>query len=340
VELRVRLFGEIDVTHGDQRVRFSSVKALELLCLLLLHSHRQHTREALAEVLWPAGQPAVVKRYLRQTLWRLGGALEAGVTGGVGHRPLVVTDPNWVRIGDPASWWVDVHEVNRAYLRARDTPSHDLTTEQVRDLEVALEMHRGELMASWYQDWCMAERDRHRHLRSAILEKLAGYCEAHLLLDRGLDHAKSILWLDPARESAHQQVMRIAYRMGDRGAALRQYQKCAAALHDEFGIAPSAGTEALYERVRVGIPLDADRAGVTSPLDDPAGLHARLDEMNAGIRALHELVGRHLGLPREAAHRVPGPARQAGELHVLIERRVDRAAAADLARIRPGGSVE
>jgi DNA-binding SARP family transcriptional activator len=317
VELRVRLFGEIAVTSGNERVSFPSAKALELLCLLLLHSHRQHTRETLAEMLWPAGQPVISRRYLRQTLWRLGEALEGGSPTRSSRRPPVIAGPHWVSIGDIASWWVDVREVDRAYLGARDTPASDLSPDQVSTLEAALDLCRGDLMASWYHDWCIAERDRSHHVRLSILEKLASYCEAHGLYNRGMDYANAILRHDPSRESAHQQVMRLYVSMGDRGSALRQYRRCATALKEEFGIPPSEVTARLHERIRTGTSLDQTSSDPRR--DGASDLHDRLDEVQASLSMLHELIGRHLGIPVGPARDIPRTLRRDGERQVALD---------------------
>ena len=45
-------------------------------------------------------------------------------------------------------------------------------------------------------------------------------------------------------------MMRLYYLLGDRAEALRQYERCAAALDEELGISPSKGTQALYKQIQ------------------------------------------------------------------------------------------
>jgi DNA-binding SARP family transcriptional activator len=73
--LEIRLFGQVSVHQCGQPLSGLSAKALELLCYLLLHRERGHTRETLAGVLWPEAPDSLSKKYLRQAIWQLHSAL-------------------------------------------------------------------------------------------------------------------------------------------------------------------------------------------------------------------------------------------------------------------------
>jgi DNA-binding SARP family transcriptional activator len=79
-----------------------------------------------------------------------------------------------------------------------------------------------------------------------------------------LEYGRRILRCDRAHESTHQQMMRLYYLAGDRAAALRQYERCAAALHEELDVLPARRTVALYEQIR------ADRLEESAPVSPPA----------------------------------------------------------------------
>jgi DNA-binding SARP family transcriptional activator len=92
-------------------------------------------------------------------------------------------------------------------------------------------------------EWLERERERLRGLA----------CDVRLSLARGLaaagDSAAAIaaarraLAIDPALEEGHRLLMELLAAAGQRTAALRQYQLCAAALERELGAKPSAETE-------------------------------------------------------------------------------------------------
>jgi len=149
-ELQVRLFGDVSIQQDGRASSFPSGKALELFCYLLIHRDRAHTRETLSEVLWPGGRSTAVKKYLRQALWRLNRGVRFGSDS---HRVTaelpVIIDPGWVRINPNVSWWLDVSMFEGAYTDVRDTPGHDLSDHQARELETALDLYRGDLLATW-----------------------------------------------------------------------------------------------------------------------------------------------------------------------------------------------
>src|SRR5947208_1285891 len=68
-------------------------------------------------------------------------------------------DPARVRI-DPAAWWCDADVVERVYRRCRDAAPGPLAPDLAAAAEQAVALHRGELLESWDQDWCVRERDR------------------------------------------------------------------------------------------------------------------------------------------------------------------------------------
>jgi DNA-binding SARP family transcriptional activator len=59
-----------------------------------------------------------------------------------------------------------------------------------------------------------------------------------------------ILRHDPAREGTHRSLMRLHALAGDRTAALRQFERCVAALREELGVPPSRRTRELAESIR------------------------------------------------------------------------------------------
>jgi DNA-binding SARP family transcriptional activator len=103
----------------------------------------------------------------------------------------------------------------------------------------------GELLADWYDDWVIFERERFRQLRLHALEELCSRLsgEGHhaMATDAGLAAIAS----EPLRESAHRVLIGAHLREGNAGEALRQYNLCSDLLRRELGLAPSAALEQL-----------------------------------------------------------------------------------------------
>lgn len=72
------------------------------------------------------------------------------------------------------------------------------------------------------------------------------HCQAHGEYEMGLFHGAQILAYDRARERTHRRLMYLHYLAGDRAAALRQYERCVAALEEELCVSPDQGTCNLY----------------------------------------------------------------------------------------------
>lgn len=306
---QIRLFGKISLRQDGQPLHDLPAKALELLCYLLLHRYRAHTRESLSETLWPGASFTQSKKYLRQTLWQLQAELDEPNEY---ERPvqsnavesLISLDPGWVGINPNANCWLDVDVLEQAYDQCRETPDWALTHAQAHALEAAIALYEGDLIETWYQDWCIYERERLQLMYLALLEKLMGYCEAHQLYAKGLAYGQRILRHDPAHESTHRHLMRLYCKAGDRTTALRQFERCKTALSKEFGLPPCRETNALDMQIRAECLGEVPAVVLEqSPLGPPAStgqaegdLKQRLGYIQAHLTALQGQVQQGLAL--------------------------------------------
>lgn len=244
--LQVRLLGKPQVQGADRSVVLLPMKVQELFFYLLLNRRRPHDRDHLAEQLWGDATPARSKKYLRQTLWQL----QTAVDDPPSSVPLLLLDRNWVHINLETDIWLDVHEVEQAFTAVCDTPGQLLSPAQVQVAQKAVDMYQGELLMGWYQDWCIIERERFQSIALALLEKLMDACIARRRYENGVEYGMRVLHYDRARERTHRLLMRLYYLAGNRSAALRQFDQCAAALVEELNVKPAQRTLALYEQIR------------------------------------------------------------------------------------------
>lgn len=249
--LRISMFGKLKVALGEQILTDSnSRKAWELFCYLLLHRDHPHPREALANLQWDAKSTTQSKKYLRQTLWQLQSMIAP--QNGQDATPVLLLDPEWVHINPQANLWLDVAAFEQAYDQVRTVPGHHLDEQLAQTLRDAVGLYRGELLAGWYQDWCLYERERFQGMYLAMLDKLLAYCEVHHEYQAGLAYGEWALRCDRARERTHRRMMRLYCLAGNRTEALHQYRRCVMALKTELGVIPAERTVALYEQIREG----------------------------------------------------------------------------------------
>jgi len=254
--LKVRLFGKFHIEWNDNIIEgFDSSKVQELFCYLLLHRDRPHPRETLASLLWDANSTSQSKKYLRQTLWQLQNILPD--QSDQSEKPLLLIEPDWIRVNPDADLWLDVDDFEAAYKNAHGFQGWQLNAETVRSLERVENIYTDDLLLGWYQDWTLFERERLQNMFLSILDKLMVYCEAHGKYETGINYGMRILRFDLARERTHQSLMRLHYLSGDRTAALRQYKRCEQALEEELGVDPARHTQELYETFKADDVLDA-----------------------------------------------------------------------------------
>ncbi|MFN8442819.1 MAG: BTAD domain-containing putative transcriptional regulator [Caldilineaceae bacterium] len=129
----------------------------------------------------------------------------------------------------------------------------------VTHLADALTLYRGPFLEGFslaasaeFDAWVVQERqtwDRHYLDGSALL--VNHYVERHAYAE-AIPIAQRAVAVDPLAEEMHRQLIMLYAAMGDRTAALRQFERCVVALEHELGVSPLPETRAVYEAVRQG----------------------------------------------------------------------------------------
>jgi DNA-binding SARP family transcriptional activator len=262
--LRIQLFEKFCVRRNEQVLDgFDARKVQELFCYLLLHRDHSLPRETLASILWPETTTVQSKKNLRQALWQLQSAL--GSQNEQLNDRILLVEQDWVQLNSEANLWLDVAVFEQAYNLAQKIPGQQLDSSTAQLLLDTVQLYQGPLLEGWYQDWCLLERERLQSMYLAMLDKLMSYCEVQHDYETGLLYGMRIMCYDRARERTHRRMMRLYYLLGDRAEALRQYERCAAALEEELGINPSKSTTAIYRQIQADqldeptpTPVDVD----------------------------------------------------------------------------------
>ncbi|MCB0133951.1 MAG: bacterial transcriptional activator domain-containing protein [Caldilineaceae bacterium] len=133
---------------------------------------------------------------------------------------------------------------NQALLQT--PPDRDLA---VRCFEAAIGLYHGDFLPERrYEDWSSAERERLQVLALNTMTELA-----ELLLEQAplesLRLTQRVLAIDPVWEDAYRVQMRAFMSQQNRPLALRTYERCVAALAEEFDVPPLPETTALYRKI-------------------------------------------------------------------------------------------
>jgi DNA-binding SARP family transcriptional activator len=268
-QLQISLFGKLYcAVDSIPLAGLESRRAQELLGYLALQRRPQH-RETLAVALWGDRPDQQARKGLRQALWLLQAALETSAAGN--SPPFLLAEGDVIGFHPCADLWIDASIVEVAYAQLQTLNGGALHEEQAAEIRRVVQLYQGDLLEGWYEDWCVAERERHQNMYLVMLEKLMEYYEAAGDYQAGLECGMQVLHYDRAREHTHRRQMRLYYLNGERTQALQQYELCVHALNDELGVAPSRSTRHLYEQIRTDLLADAlgtdtDRANPDQPL--------------------------------------------------------------------------
>lgn len=278
--LRISLLGKPEAYLGPIAVdQLDGSRVEELFYYLLLNREQPRPRDVLAELFWPDQSSDRARSCLRKVLWQLQSTLD--LLSDDAAEPLFLVDNNWVQVNPDYSLWLDVQVLEQVFLQVRDISPSDLSAEQTDSMKQAVHLYRGDLLDGWYVDWCFYERERFQYMYLTLLDKLMGYCEALGLYEQGAVYGVTILRYDRAHERTHRQLMRIFYLANDRTQALRQYERCVAALREELDVAPSKLTRALYEHIK------ADSLDVRTEMPMRDSIQQEIDMALAQLRQLN-----------------------------------------------------
>jgi DNA-binding SARP family transcriptional activator len=252
--LSVHLLGKFSARRNDCEISgLDASKLQEMFGYLLLNRSRPHSRESLATLLWGESSTSQSKKYLRQALWHIQSALN--YKSRANDPPFLDVDTEWIRVNTRANLWLDVATFEQVAQLTQGVRGNELNAEQARMLKETVRLYRGDLLEGCYQEWCLFERERLQNLFLSMLDKLMLYCEIHQEFEDGVNYGNQILRCDRAREHTHRRIMRLHCLMGNRTAALRQYEKCARVLAEELNVEPAQKTSRLYEQIRDDQPV-------------------------------------------------------------------------------------
>jgi ABC-type oligopeptide transport system substrate-binding subunit/DNA-binding SARP family transcriptional activator len=253
---------------GALVAQFPTAKVQALLAYLAVEVQTPHARDTLIGLLWPDYTPESARHNFRQTLFRLRQVIPPA------H--LLVTNQT-VQFNSASEYRLDVTTFTELITACRrHAHAHpSACADCIERLQQAVELYRGEFLAGFFLDdcpafeeWILLKREWLRRQALQAFFDLAVYYERQEAYARAEVYAWRQVELDPPREEAHQQLMRVLALSGRRSEALAQYASCRRLLAEELGVEPGAETIALYERIRSDAFPDKATGGQRAPQGD------------------------------------------------------------------------
>jgi DNA-binding SARP family transcriptional activator len=252
--LEIRVLGELQIIRGGNVAPLpASKKTRALIGYLVVASTRMHTRQRLCELFWEG--PDDPRAALRWSLTKA--------------RPLVDDEQTTRITADREHVTFEPRGASVDLLAAREGHAA-LASASLDALRATAASFRGELLEGLelpdcyrYHEWCIAEREAARKLRSeilaALIERLGGAPE------EALRHARVWVATDPLAEAGHIAVLRLLDELGRPRDALKQYESCRRMLQSQLGRGPSRELEAARALVGSRASTAAARAAEATP---------------------------------------------------------------------------
>jgi TolB-like protein len=233
----INLLGGFSVAApGGPSISVGSKKAQGLLAYLALAPGWSATRDKLTGVLWSDRDGEHARNSLRQVLTGLRRDLAP-----IGFE-ILVADRDHLKLKTDRVR-VDVKEFEDLAGSAK-----------ADELETAVRYYRGSLLDGIFalddefEQWASQQRSRLLECVVSAYERLLAATTA----EKRIGHARTLLGLDPSRESSHRALMRALSDAGERDLALRQYEACRDMLAREFETRPSTEMERLRSTIASG----------------------------------------------------------------------------------------
>jgi DNA-binding SARP family transcriptional activator len=250
--LTVHLLGQLKVRLDDVPVDdWPSGRGRSLFKYLLTHRDPWPRREVLMDTFWPDAPPAAARNSLNVAVHGLRRAFRASATG-----PVVVLEGGAYRLDPEIRLWLDVDEFELQAAAGRRLDAAGDLAGAVAAYERAVALYQGDLLADDpYEDWPQLAREQLLLTYLDVLDRLSGCYFGQHQYGACVALCRQLVARDPCREDAHRRLMRCHSRQGQPHLALRQYQACVDALHQELLVDPEPATADLARQLRGHQPI-------------------------------------------------------------------------------------
>lgn len=216
-----------------------STRVQALVAYLLLHRAAAQARTQIAFVFWPDTTSQQAFTNLRQLLHHL-----RRVWPDAEH--FLHITPKTIQWRMDAPFTLDVADFEAHLARAAQDSA---PTARRAALAEAIDLYRGDLFPTCYEEWILPQREQLRTAFGRALEDLILLLEGQTDYPAAIAYAQRLVQHDPLHEVAYRHLMRLHAANHDRAAALRVYHVCATLLERELDAPPHPATQSLYQQL-------------------------------------------------------------------------------------------
>lgn len=245
--LAMYCLGSFRAYQNDRLITdWNGLKGQAILKYLVAHQGTPIARDILMDVFWPDASPEAARRNLHQAIYSLRQTLKREQPD-VQH---IRFEGECYALNPELNIWLDYQEFERHIQSARQLERAGQIAEAMATYGIAAELYQGDFLKDdLYVDWPRWRREHLRNLYFEVIDRLSAYYLAQANYTAAIALCQKILAQDRCHEEAHRRLMQCYLAIGQRHAAVRQYQTCVAALQAELDLTPSEETMALYKQI-------------------------------------------------------------------------------------------
>jgi predicted ATPase len=240
--LRIYVLGPPRVEWRDHSVTIAR-RQVRALLYYLGASLQSVPRECLCGLFWPDAQESIARNNLSRLVSMLHGALP--------HPELLITSEDQLGL-DRQQTWSDSCTFEQLWTEWKATGHSACLAE-------AVGLYHGSFLTGFslpdcpeYEAWLTTERQRCERIALQVLEALVDDYATKGEYTSAITCAQRYLEIDDLSEEIHRRLIELYALVGDRAAALRQYEHVVAVLERELGLDPLPETQAAYRAVQAG----------------------------------------------------------------------------------------
>lgn len=247
--LKAFLFGSPRIEREDKPIHLSRRKTIALLAYLLV-DQKIHTRESLAQLLWPGYDTSNGLANLRRELLHMKRA--------IGEHNLRI-ERDRIGLNPESAIWIDVSEFEAkiSYVEVHSHPSSSRCSQCIEHLITATTLYRDDFLAGFslpdspsFDEWqFFRSEELQRSLIKALRQLIDWFTEAEDY-PTAVQYGRRWLSLDMLHEPAHRQMMKLYALSGQTAAAIKQFNEFKRILEQELGVDPGEETIALYKTIQ------------------------------------------------------------------------------------------
>lgn len=238
------MLGTFEAKTRERAVsRFRTRRVAALLAYLALNPKRVHTRDEIAELLWPEADEATSRRNLRQALHTLRKVLEPPT---IPAGSVLRVEQSLISL-NRESITTDIAEMEALIETARHP---DQSENKLTHLKQAIALYQGDLLPGFDEIWVMNERFRMEDLYLSTLKSAVHECLARNQSDEAIQFLRLAIAKEPLDENLHQILIQQYLKSNRPRRALEQFQELAQLLESELSCNPSQEIELLAQQAR------------------------------------------------------------------------------------------